>query len=163
MAALCQEYQVDWLSDRIESYLSCAKITDVNLILEYLQLAKVMAFNDKVKKNLLARISDHFPKIQSSPLFASLDRKTQMRIARKCLKDLMSSIDGISQETRKSLLFDYDSGLQYFFKDIFPRPPSPEVNSNRQEAPGMVGMAAAVSFCSVPLVLPVPAKGFSFK
>ena len=88
-----------------------------------------MNFNngDAVFTNLLNQVSDHFPKIQSAALFPHIGLEIQMRIARKRLNDLMvqrqtSKNKGtITKDVRKALLFNRDSGLGYFFRDIFPK------------------------------------------
>ena len=91
LANLSQEYQIDWLSDEIESYLSTVKLTDIDLILEYLQISKKMEFKNEVENNLVNQISDYFPKIQSSSLFTLLERRIQIDIAKKRLGSLMLS------------------------------------------------------------------------
>ena len=92
-----------------------------------------MNFNkgDAVVTNLLNQVSDHFPKIQSAALFPHIGLEIQMRIARKRLNDLMvqrqtSNREAINKVTitediRNALLFNHDSGLGYFFRDIFPK------------------------------------------
>ena len=84
MAFLCQEYQVDWLSDRIENYLLRVKISDSDRILEYIQLSEKINFKDNVVNNLYRQIADHFPVLQSSPLFSLISHQIQMKIA-SCL------------------------------------------------------------------------------
>lgn len=116
LATLCQEYQVDWLSDRIENYLSHAKIFGTDLLLEYMQLSKNMNFKFEVVTNLLNQFSDHFPKIQSSPLFVSVDRHIQILVARKRLFYLL---EGIDQNIKTTFLNKEDFGLLSIFKDLY--------------------------------------------
>ena len=120
LAFLCQEYQVDWLSDRIENYLLHVKITDTYRILEYIQFSEKMDLKENVVNNLYQQISDHFPVLQGSPLFALISRQIQMKIARKRLYGLMRFIS-IQNEVRNTLLCNYDNGLRYFFRDFFPK------------------------------------------
>ena len=69
------------------------------------------------------QIKDHFPKIQSSPFFSSIDCTIQMEIARNRLNNLINSRTSSMQGdvVRSSLLYDYDNGLRYFFRDFFPK------------------------------------------
>ena len=115
LASLSQEYQIDWLSDKIEGYLLSVKITDMDLILEYLQISKKMEFKVEVENNLINQMSDPFPRMQSSPLFISLGRRIQIKIARRCLDKLMAG-NGVSVDLRKSLLYKEDTGLLYFLQ-----------------------------------------------
>lgn len=119
LAVLSQEYQIDWLSNQIENYLSQVKITDNDLILEYIELSKRMDFEEEVVTNLINQISDYFPTIQSNASFYCIGCEIQMRIARKRLNDLMVARVSIPQQVRNCLLFDKDNGLGYFFRDIF--------------------------------------------
>ena len=132
MGTLCQEYQVNWLSNQIEKYLSNAKISDTDLILEYIQLSKRMGFTngDVVVTNLINQFSDHFLKIQNAVLFFAIGRDIQMKIARKRLNDMMVIIStpeteystariSIPEHVRNTLLFDCNNGLSFFFRDIF--------------------------------------------
>ena len=73
-----------------------------------------MEFKKDVVNNLVKQISDYFPKIQCSPSFTSISRKSQMVIARKRLNYLMEYIS-ISQDIRKTLLYNINFGLEYFF------------------------------------------------
>ena len=113
MAFLRQEYQVDWLSNRIENYLLSAKIFDTDLLLEYMQLSKKMNFKVEVATNLLNQFSDNFQKIQASPLFASVDRQMQILVARKRLFYLL---EGIDINIKTIFLNKEDYGLLSIFK-----------------------------------------------
>ena len=122
MGTLCQEYQVNWLSNQIEKYLSNAKISDTDLILEYIQLSKRMGFTngDVVVTNLINQFSDHFLKIQNAVLFFAIGRDIQVKIARKRLNDMMVVAPiSIPEHVRNTLLFDCNNGLSFFFRDIF--------------------------------------------
>ena len=102
LARLNQEYQVEWLSNEIEKYLSTAKFTkNTDLILGYLQLSMEMEFRSKVEDHLINEmLSETFSNIQSSSLFISLNRNIQIKIARKCLGVLMEK-NGFSSFVKK--------------------------------------------------------------
>ena len=107
--------------------MSNAKISDTDLILEYIQLSKRMGFTngDVVVTNLINQFSDHFLKIQNAVLFFAIGRDIQMKIARKRLNDMMVIIStplnkySIPEHVRNTLLFDCNNGLSFFFRDIF--------------------------------------------
>ena len=44
LAHLCQEYQVDWLCNKIEKHLSTAKLSNIDIILGYLKISFDMGF-----------------------------------------------------------------------------------------------------------------------
>ena len=116
LAILCQEYQIDWLSNRIENYLLHAKIRNTDLLLEYMQLSKKMDFKFKVVTNLINQFTDYFPIIQTSPFFASIDRQLQILVARKRLFYLL---EGIDQNTKTIFLNKEGFGLLSIFEDSY--------------------------------------------
>ena len=92
LSPLCQEYQIDWLIDRIRRHISICTTSKSNTLLEYLLIADRIGFN--LEERLTNQISEPFPILQTYTEFSQLNRRTQILIARKCLwKLLMDKIE----------------------------------------------------------------------
>ena len=142
LANLCQEYQIDWLLDEIESYLNVARIINLNTQLEYLQLVRKMRFKDNTEIALINKMTAYFPEIRNNPLFALLDRSVKLKITFERFRNLLHQLNkdgteyvvvkesyfggcdkktirvtGLSSVEKDSLINDKEQGLFYFFKD----------------------------------------------
>ena len=125
LANLCQEYQIDWLLDKIENYLNVARIINLNTQLEYLQLVRKMELKDDTELALIKKITAYFPEIQSNPFFPLLDRSVKLKIALRRLRNILDQfvknnlfIDTELKNTEKdSLIYHKERGLIHFFQN----------------------------------------------
>ena len=133
LARLCQEYQVDWLSNQIEKFLSIVKLTNIDSILEYLQISMRMGFASKVEDHLLRTrpILSTFPMIRKKPFFVTLDRQIQIRIANKFLNLLFQEKN---TKIRTCLTYEVGNGLScYLIKCIEQQQPQQQQQHQKQQ------------------------------
>ena len=131
LAYLCQEYQVDWLLDKIKDYLSKVQITDLSLQLRYLHLLEGIGFGnlELLENNLLNQVTDIFLDIQSNPLFSSCERRLQIMVARKRLWFLLDNVDS---DTKLTFLNTGNVGLLSIFKKYKQTPIKFALNQSEQ-------------------------------
>ena len=120
LTSLCQEYQVDWLMRKVESYLEEIELSTSDRILEYLRVASGMDF-EVAFDNILNQINESFPYLQTNKLFTILERKTQVVIARKrlylllqCLNKLKTIPTGIQKCIDGSIVSVFPDAEQLF-------------------------------------------------
>eukprot|EP00111_Clytia_hemisphaerica_P022846 TCONS_00067242-protein len=87
LAPLCQEYQVDWLSNKIESFIRNCATNRTKTILNYLVLAEDMHFGIEVERSLVSKLLRGFQNISMCLEFLLLSRRMQVWIARRKLAD----------------------------------------------------------------------------
>ena len=92
-ADICKEFQVDWINDRIKSFLETLNMSgdeETHQLLVCLGIASKMNFNE-AEENLVDQMSENFVITQMRQEFSSLDTKTKVLVARKRLGFLMWS------------------------------------------------------------------------
>ena len=92
LAPLCQEYQVDWLSKKIEYLLRNCSTINTRKILSYLVLAEDMNFGIELERSLVYKLHRRFHYIGLYLEFLLLSRRIQVWIARKKLADLLKEL-----------------------------------------------------------------------
>ena len=118
-ADICQEFQVDWINDRIKSYLETLKVNGdekTHQLLVYLRIASKMNFNE-AEKNLVNQMSENFVITQTRPEFLSLDTKTKVLVARKRLWLLSMFFERRNEFVLNTFLNDESAGLMSILKD----------------------------------------------
>ena len=94
LASLCQEYQVQWIIDEIESYISHEiRFEDETYQskLRFLKLTSMMGFNQSVEE-LIQVLDKSFQVLKMTEEFTWLNTSTKILITRKCLFELGEKI-----------------------------------------------------------------------
>ena len=122
LASLSKEYQVDWLTKRIEKYLeeNISQITgpysNSEKVLRYFKLASNMRFH-RVTILLLRSLGEPFNILQTSEGFSDLNVRAKIMVARKCLWDFTFEQE-IETTSKKSLLDSIEFGLLTVLKEF---------------------------------------------
>ena len=115
LAPLCQEYQVDWLTDKIKSYILNCSTSNTETILKYLSLADTMNFGHHFEEALIDQIDEPFYSVHIESEFIQLTQRLQILIARKLLwKVYVDKLDTTGVECLSSII---DHSLLSIFDD----------------------------------------------
>ena len=92
LSPLCQEYQIDWLTDKIKSYILQRNVvpttwstSNTETVLKYLSLADTMSFGHNVEESVIDLINEPFQNVHMESQFLQLSQRIQILIARKLL------------------------------------------------------------------------------
>ena len=91
LAPLCQEYQVDWLSNKIKSFMKTCS-GNIKTLLKYIILAGDMNFGIEIQKRLVNKLPGQFQDINMHLEFLLLSRRMKIWITRVKLADLMKDL-----------------------------------------------------------------------
>ncbi|XP_066923572.1 uncharacterized protein [Clytia hemisphaerica] len=84
LAPLCQEYQIDWLADKIKTFI-CSPISNTKTILKYLSITETMNFGHGIEESVINLIKEPFQNVHMESEFLRLNQRLQILIARKLL------------------------------------------------------------------------------
>lgn len=93
LGALCHEYQVDWLVEKIKSFINKNyTVANTKTLLRYLALTEDMQFGMHLQKILIGKLTGHFQHISMHLEFLLLSRRIQVWIARVNLSCLLKNL-----------------------------------------------------------------------
>ena len=136
-SALCEEFKVEWVKDRIKDYLENLNIdevfdqdlNDTQLLLMYLEIASKLDFED-AEKNLVDQLHESFVFIQMYPEFSALSTKTKILVARKRLCFLLNFC---SRKSKNLYLNTESAGLLSVLVNYQQKPIHFQYNSEEKE------------------------------
>lgn len=121
LTMLAQEYQVNWLLEKINIYLnefSIGKNTPVKKLLPYVQLGSDMGWKDVERRFLNICRIESFIELQTYSEFSCLEIRLQILLVRLRLWCLMDTENATTEfkNLRKKLLNEEHTGMLYILE-----------------------------------------------